>query len=91
MDYGEGYDYDAIAAVLLGGTAMVGGQGSALRTLFGVTFITIVRHVLLLHGFSEQWQYFVLGVIVLSVILLQGSSSAAARPTTLPDHQYCQI
>ena len=83
MDYGEGYDYDAIAAVLLGGTAMVGGQGSALRTLFGVTFITIVRHVLLLHGFSEQWQYFVLGVIVLSVILLQGSSSAAARPTTL--------
>jgi ribose/xylose/arabinose/galactoside ABC-type transport system permease subunit len=83
MEYGEDYDYDAIAAVLLGGTAMVGGQGSALRTLFGVTFITVVRHVLLLHGFSEQWQYFVLGVIVLSVILLQGSSSAAARPTAL--------
>ena len=84
MEYGQGYDYDAIAAVLVGGTAMEGGQGSALRTLLGVVFITVVQVVLLLKGFSEQWQYFILGAIVLSVILLQGSSGPATRHGTLP-------
>ena len=83
MEYGQGYDYDAIAAVLLGGTAMEGGQGSALRTLLGFALITVVQVVLLLKGFSEQWQYFILGVIVLSVILLQGSSGTPSRSTTL--------
>lgn len=83
MEFGQGYDYDAIAAVLVGGTSMEGGQGSALRTLVGVAFITVVQVVLLLKGFSEQWQYFILGAIVLSVILLQGSSSAVARHSTL--------
>jgi ribose/xylose/arabinose/galactoside ABC-type transport system permease subunit len=83
MEYGQSYDYDAIAAVLVGGTAMEGGQGSALRTLLGVAFITIVQVVLMLKGFSEQWQYFILGVIVLSVILFKGSSGAAAQHITL--------
>lgn len=85
MLYAQGYDYGAIAAVLVGGTAMGGGRGSAFRALFGILFITVVQVVLLLHGLTEQWQYFNLGAIVMGVILLQSSRATAAAPAkTLP-------
>ena len=71
MDYGVGYDYDAIAAVLVGGTAIGGGQGSALRTLAGVMVIAAVQVMLLLKGLRQEWQYLAAGLIVLAVIILQ--------------------
>ena len=71
MELGLGYDYTAIAAVLVGGTAIQGGSGSVVRTLIGVTVIAIIGTVLLLRGFSQQLQYFITGVIVLVVIMLQ--------------------
>jgi ribose/xylose/arabinose/galactoside ABC-type transport system permease subunit len=70
MELGAGYDYSAIAAVLVGGTTIQGGSGSVVRTLVGVTVIAIVEVVLLLRGFSEQLQYLVTGLIVLGVIML---------------------
>jgi ribose/xylose/arabinose/galactoside ABC-type transport system permease subunit len=71
MDYGVGYDYDAIAAVLVGGTAIGGGQGSALRTLAGALVIAAVQVMLLLKGLRQEWQYLAAGLIVLTVIILQ--------------------
>ena len=70
MELGTGYDYTAIAAVLVGGTAIQGGSGSVVRTLIGVTVIAIIEVVLLLRGFSQQLQYLITGIIVLSVIML---------------------
>ena len=70
MELGAGYDYTAIAAVLVGGTGIQGGSGSVLRTLAGVTVIAIIEVVLLLRGFSQQLQYLITGIIVLSVIML---------------------
>ncbi len=70
MELGTGYDYTAIAAVLVGGTAIGGGSGSVVRTLIGVTVIAIIATVLLLRGFSQQWQYLITGLIVLAVIML---------------------
>ncbi|TMJ29243.1 MAG: ABC transporter permease [Alphaproteobacteria bacterium] len=70
MELGAGYDYTAIAAVLVGGTSIQGGSGSVLRTLIGVTVIAIVEVVLLLRGFSQQLQYLLTGIIVLAVIML---------------------
>ncbi len=70
MELGMGYDYTAIAAVLVGGTAIGGGSGSVVRTLIGVTVIAIIATVLLLRGFSQQWQYLITGLIVLAVIML---------------------
>lgn len=83
MEYAQGYDYGAIAAILVGGTAMHGGQGSALRTFVGVAFITVVQVILLLHGLTQQWQYFNIGVIVLAAIMLQSSSETASSAPTL--------
>ena len=71
MELGAGYDYSAIAAVLVGGTSIQGGSGSVLRTLIGVTVIAVIEVVLLLRGFSEQLQYLITGVIVLAVVMLQ--------------------
>jgi ribose/xylose/arabinose/galactoside ABC-type transport system permease subunit len=75
MDYGIGYDYDAIAAVLVGGTAIGGGQGSALRTLAGAMVIASVQVMLLLQGLRQEWQYLAAGLIVLAVIILQSRGS----------------
>ncbi len=71
LELGLGYDYSAISAVLVGGTAISGGEGSAIRSLVGAFIIAICQVLLLLHGFSTQIQYLTIGVIVLLVIMLQ--------------------
>ena len=71
LELGLGYDYSAISAVLVGGTAIAGGEGSAIRSLIGAFIIAICQVLLLLHGFSTQIQYLTIGVIVLVVIMLQ--------------------
>jgi ribose/xylose/arabinose/galactoside ABC-type transport system permease subunit len=71
MSLGLGYDYSAISAVLVGGTAIQGGEGSAVRSLIGAFIIAVCQGLLVLHGFSTQVQYLAIGVIVLLVIMLQ--------------------
>ncbi|GLY99387.1 ABC transporter permease [Actinoplanes sp. NBRC 103695] len=61
---------DAIAAVLVGGTAIAGGKGSALRTLGGALLISVITDVLLLRGYSTGIQILVKGVLVLAVVVL---------------------
>jgi ribose/xylose/arabinose/galactoside ABC-type transport system permease subunit len=70
MEIATGYDYTAIAAVLVGGTGIAGGSGSTVRTLAGVIVIAVIEVVLLLRGFSEQLQYLITGLLVLCVIML---------------------
>jgi len=74
MDVGIGMDYPAIAAVLVGGTAITGGRGSAFRTFGGVMIIGIVQVLLLLRGFRQEWQFLITGVVVLLVILLNSGA-----------------
>jgi len=71
MEHGIGYDYHAISAVLVGGTAIQGGEGSAVRTLVGTGIIAVIQGLLLLWGFSTSMQYLIVGIIVLGVIMLQ--------------------
>ena len=70
MEHGLGYDYHAISAVLVGGTAIQGGEGSALRTLLGTVIISLIQGLLLLWGFSTPMQYLIVGIVVLGVIML---------------------
>ena len=53
MSFAVHYDYDAIAAVLVGGTPIQGGDGSMVRTLLGVAAISVIQVVLLLYGFDR--------------------------------------
>jgi len=66
------YTYDAIAAALVGGTAVTGGRGSVLRTVAGAVLIATVSDMLLLRSYSTGIQILVKGMIVLVVVLLMG-------------------
>lgn len=67
---GTGYELDAIAAVILGGTSFSGGVGSVLGTLWGALIIAVLNNGLTLLGLSFFWQLVVKGsVIVLAVAL----------------------
>lgn len=76
LSYGVGYDYSAVAATLVGGTAISGGQGSVLRTLGGMAVIAVIASILLLRGFETQYQYLFNGLIILAAILAQGRRKA---------------
>jgi ribose transport system permease protein len=67
---GTGYELDAIAAVILGGTSFSGGVGTVLGTLCGALIIAVLNNGLTLLGLSFFWQLVVKGsVIVLAVAL----------------------
>jgi ribose transport system permease protein len=59
----------AIAAVLLGGTSLIGGSGSITGTVFGVLFIGILQNGLNMAGVESSWQYIVTGVVLLLAVL----------------------
>ena len=69
---GETFELNAIAAVVLGGTSLMGGRGSIAGTLIGAFVIGVLADGLVLLGVSEFWQMVIKGlVIVLAVILDQ--------------------
>jgi erythritol transport system permease protein len=69
---GETFELNAIAAVVLGGTSLMGGRGTVVGTLLGAFVIGVLADGLVLLGVSEFWQMVVKGlVIVLAVVLDQ--------------------
>ena len=69
---GETFELNAIAAVVLGGTSLMGGRGTIGGTLIGAFVIGVLADGLVLLGISEFWQVLIKGlVIVLAVILDQ--------------------
>jgi ribose/xylose/arabinose/galactoside ABC-type transport system permease subunit len=67
---GIGFDWDSIAAVVLGGTALTGGRGGIGGTVGGVAIISILNNVMNLAGVSSFTQIVLKGVIVLIAVLL---------------------
>jgi len=70
VNLGGTITFDAIAAVLAGGTPITGGRGSAVRTLAGAVLIAAVSDILLLRGYSTGIQVMVKGLIVALVVVL---------------------
>ncbi|MBS1857461.1 MAG: ABC transporter permease [Acidobacteria bacterium] len=69
---GETFELNAIAAVVLGGTSLMGGRGSVGGTIAGAFVIGVLADGLILMGVSEFWQIVIKGlVIVLAVVLDQ--------------------
>jgi len=69
---------DAVAAVLVGGTAITGGRGSALRTLGGTILISVISDILLIRGYSTGAQMLVKGLLVLAVVIVVNVPSRRA-------------
>ncbi|MCX7683218.1 MAG: ABC transporter permease [Anaerolineae bacterium] len=65
-----GYELDIIAAAVIGGTSLFGGEGSILGVLVGAAVMQVLRNGLVLSGFPAYWQTTVLGTMILLFILL---------------------
>ena len=75
-----GWELDAIAAVVVGGTLLTGGQGGAGATLIGVLLLGIIFNLFNLEGtISPWWQFVVRGVFLLGVVLLQAKLQHRVR------------
>lgn len=67
---GTGYELDAIAAVVLGGTSLAGGVGSVLGTVVGALIIGILNNALNLLNVSSYYQLLAKGLVILIAVLL---------------------
>ena len=65
---GQGYELDAIAATVIGGTSVSGGEGSVIGTLVGVLLLNVVNNMFNLLGIQVYIQYVVKGIIILTVV-----------------------
>ena len=65
LDHFDGVDIDAIAAILVGGAAIQGGEGSAIRTAIGAVFIAALQNLMVLRGFSYGVRVFFVGLAIL--------------------------
>ncbi|TWD98531.1 monosaccharide ABC transporter membrane protein (CUT2 family) [Neobacillus bataviensis] len=67
---GQGYELDAIAAVVIGGTSLFGGVGSIVGTLIGVLIIGVMNNGLDLLNVSSYYQQILKGTIIVIAVLL---------------------
>ena len=69
-NWGTGYELDAIAAVVLGGTSLMGGVGSVWGTVIGALIIGVMNNGLTILGLSSFWQYVAKGVVIVLAVIL---------------------
>lgn len=62
----------AIAAVVVGGTSILGGEGSLIRTLGGLVFITVLQNGVVLAGVPPLWNGLMVGLVILFAVSIDG-------------------
>ncbi len=65
---GQGYELDAIAAVVIGGTSLSGGRGTMLGTMVGALIISVVANGLRILSVPQEWQIVVTGCIIILAV-----------------------
>ncbi|MEI7615743.1 MAG: ABC transporter permease, partial [Actinomycetota bacterium] len=67
---GNGYEFDAVAAIVVGGTSLLGGKGNIYRTVIGIFFIVTVINAMILLNLPVAFQYVVKAVIIVVAVWL---------------------
>jgi ribose transport system permease protein len=75
---GDPYLLPSIAAVVLGGTSILGGRGSYLGTVAGVILITLLQSILSVIQMPEAGRQIIYGVVIVAMLLLYGRGSKVA-------------
>lgn len=75
-DAGAGLELDAIAAVVIGGTSLMGGRGSLAGTFCGVLIFGLLSNILQLHNINSNLQLVLKGMIIIGTVLVQERNAA---------------
>ena len=67
---GQGYELEAIAAVVIGGTSLSGGEGTILGTVIGAFIMSVLTNGLRILSIPQEWQIVVIGFIVILAVYL---------------------
>lgn len=67
---GNGYELDAIAAVVIGGASLSGGAGTVMGTIFGAAIMGILRNALVLLSIKSHWQQFIIGCVIIIAVTI---------------------
>ena len=65
---GQGYELDAIAAVVIGGTSLSGGVGTILGTIIGAFIMSVLTNGLRIMSVAQEWQTVVTGLIIIAAV-----------------------
>ncbi|WP_029192722.1 ABC transporter permease [Paenibacillus harenae] len=65
---GSGYELEAIAAVVIGGTSLSGGQGSILGTVIGALIMSVLTNGLRILSVPQEWQVVIVGIVVIGAV-----------------------
>ena len=65
---GQGYELEAIAAVVIGGTSLSGGTGTILGTIIGAFIMSVLTNGLRIMSVAQEWQTVVTGVIIILAV-----------------------
>lgn len=66
---GPGYELEAIAAVVIGGTSLSGGRGTISGTVIGAFVISVLMSGLGILSVSQEWKYVITGIIVVTAVI----------------------
>lgn len=75
---GTGYELQAIAAVVIGGTSLTGGKGSIVGTVIGALIISVLNNGLQIMSIPQEWQNVILGLVILVAVYADMARKRAA-------------
>ncbi|MDJ0959777.1 MAG: ABC transporter permease [Acidimicrobiia bacterium] len=73
-----GFDFRALAAIIVGGTSVFGGKGSVMRTLLGVVFVSVLTNIMVLSGLGFGYQQMAIGALIVAAVSVDSLARKAA-------------
>jgi len=73
---GDGFEFDPIAAAVVGGVSLAGGSGDAIGTLIGAIFMSVLSNGVLKLNMNTAFQYIIKGVIIIAVVMFDSAYKA---------------
>ena len=75
----ETYGLQIVAAVVVGGTSLLGGEGGVTGTVLGAIILTMIVNIMNMNGINSNWQNFVLGIIILILVWIDSKFTLKKR------------